>query len=523
MQVKVFSRWVSSHLREGKSDIVVNDITKDLTNGVALVELAEILIGKESPRHWSRSPKRNVDMVQNCDLAIDMFTKDGVRFVGISGKDINDNKEKLILGLIWTLILHYSISKSVSNDTERINSSVSTRNATTTSSSSSTNTTTATQISKSSKNSKDVLKQWAIDRTSNYPNIHNFSPYDLSMCALLDSYVPDKINYYSLDPKDSEHNAELATKVMQELDIPVYVYPEDYEGRNKVDEKALLTQLSTAKVNLEKLPPPPPQQQQQQQQTDVEESKVEERGIEGFNESNVINNEAGFYEDEIIRQSAFAETSNVEEAVERFNESNEVFEEVEDDDEIINRNQEIINKEFVPFKVESDNSQYAGRKFGMIMNLQEKDIQGINNEGNNYKQTKEGNIRLALTMTKDGESFLNPAGLKLDVASPNVAKDVYQQFTFGQNEWNTVIDSFVRPGMVWDVADRDNLNPPSGTPFYLFPFHGRHNQHFVYHNNMIYATQNGMVVTYVGGEHPLQMMPINPEVKSRQTFDIELL
>lgn len=57
--------------------------------------------------------------------------------------------------------------------------------------------------------------------------------------------------------------------------------------------------------------------------------------------------------------------------------------------------------------------------------------------------------------------------------------------------------------MVWNVADNENLNPPVVTQFYLFPSYRRHNQHFIFKNDMIYAKQNGMVVTYVGDDEPL--------------------
>ena len=66
----------------------------DLSNGVALVELAQILIGKESPHHWIHDPIRIVDMVQNCDLSIEMFEKDGVHLVGNS---INHLQKKIIM------------------------------------------------------------------------------------------------------------------------------------------------------------------------------------------------------------------------------------------------------------------------------------------------------------------------------------------------------------------------------------------------------------------------------------------
>ncbi|KAK8883680.1 hypothetical protein M9Y10_042777 [Tritrichomonas musculus] len=233
LQVNVFTRWVQNQLKSN-SNIHIDTITKDLSNGVALVELAKTLTHKDTPRTWTESPKRTVDMVQNCDLAIDMFSKDGVNLVGISGKDVNDNNEKLILGLVWSLILHYSIGKlsHLNLDSSKQNSSEDIKNAV--------------------KNETRMLKSWAIERTENYPNVHNFSPYELSMCALLDSYVPNKINYYSLNPQDTDHNANLATNVMNELGIPIFIYPEDVKSHSsQVDDKTLLTQLSSMKTVLE--------------------------------------------------------------------------------------------------------------------------------------------------------------------------------------------------------------------------------------------------------------------------------
>ena len=241
LQAKVFSRWVALQL-DGKTNTKVEDITKDLGNGVALCELATILTKKTPNRNWVREPTRTVDMVQNCELAIKMFENDGVHFVGISGKDINDNKEKLILGLVWTLILHYSVSKSVQEDEKELLENSAKINAN------------DREAIKSGKKDTDVLMNWATDRTANYPNLDkNFQPYNLAMCALLDTYVPEKIKYDKIDPSNSEHNSELATNVMKDLGIPVLVYPQEIEdNHNQVDEKSLLTQLSSAKFVLDK-------------------------------------------------------------------------------------------------------------------------------------------------------------------------------------------------------------------------------------------------------------------------------
>lgn len=174
--------------------------------------------------------------------------------------------------------------------------------------------------------------------------------------------------------------------------------------------------------------------------------------------------------------------------------------------------------------IEGNNNEFTGKKFGLAMTLHESNY----NNGQKVRELFEntplnGTTKtFAVTLVKDNGPFLNPAGLKLDLAEPNIEGDVYQQFTFGKTSWDTVVDSFVRPGMVFDVANAEELNPREGTAFYLFPFHGRHNQHFVFRNGMIYAMQNGHVVTYVGGDVPFVLMKPKESLRERQTFHIQL-
>lgn len=238
LQAKVFTRWVSSLLkRDSKPE--VKDVTKDLSNGVALIELAEILTHKKASRAWIQNPKNSIGKVQNCDLALDMFSNDGVKLVGISGKDISDNNEKLIFGLIWSLILHYFIGTSINYDryiteTTKVNNDSKENNG------------------KTASNAQNELITWANERTSNYENIQSFEPYDLSMCALLDSYCPEKVNYKSLKVENHSQNAQKCVDVMNDLGIPCFIYPEDLEkSDNKVDRMTLLTQLAAAKTVLD--------------------------------------------------------------------------------------------------------------------------------------------------------------------------------------------------------------------------------------------------------------------------------
>ena len=184
----------------------------------------------------------------------------------------------------------------------------------------------------------------------------------------------------------------------------------------------------------------------------------------------------------------------------------------------------ILDDEFVAHKEPGDNVRYSGRKFGLFMTLKETDYKNGEKINPQTEQAMFGeDVQLALTLTNIENPYLNPSGRMLNMSKPNIKNDTNQQFIFGMDEWSTVIDSIKQQGMVWDFADEFNPNPPAGTTFYVFPFHGRHNQHFIYKKGMIYAQQNGHVVTYIGGDEPLIMMPQTKALKARQTFRIQLL
>jgi len=72
----------------------------------------EILSGKSLGR-YNKNPKVNNQKYENTAIAIHFLTKEeGIKLVNIGGADITDGNLKIILGLIWTLILHYQISKA---------------------------------------------------------------------------------------------------------------------------------------------------------------------------------------------------------------------------------------------------------------------------------------------------------------------------------------------------------------------------------------------------------------------------
>ena len=107
IQENTFTRWVNEHLRQAGTSI--NDLETDFSNGLKLIALLEVLSGKKMPKH-NKKPTFRSQRLENVSIALKFLETEGVHLVNIDSTHITDRKLKLIMGLIWTLILHYSIS-----------------------------------------------------------------------------------------------------------------------------------------------------------------------------------------------------------------------------------------------------------------------------------------------------------------------------------------------------------------------------------------------------------------------------
>ncbi|XP_066973716.1 filamin-A isoform X15 [Macrobrachium rosenbergii] len=108
IQQNTFTRWANEHLKSVSKHI--GNLETDLSDGLRLIALIEVLSGKRLPKHNKR-PNFRSQKLENVSVALQFLERDeNIRIVNIDSTDIVDCKLKLILGLIWTLILHYSIS-----------------------------------------------------------------------------------------------------------------------------------------------------------------------------------------------------------------------------------------------------------------------------------------------------------------------------------------------------------------------------------------------------------------------------
>jgi filamin len=107
IQKNTFTRWANEHLKKvGKT---INNLETDLSDGLKLISLIEILSQKHVGKYNKRPNFRQMKL-ENVAMALRFLERERIKLVSIDAAAIVDGHLKLILGLIWTLILHYSIS-----------------------------------------------------------------------------------------------------------------------------------------------------------------------------------------------------------------------------------------------------------------------------------------------------------------------------------------------------------------------------------------------------------------------------
>lgn len=220
IQQNTFTRWANEHLKTVNKTIA--SLESDLADGLRLIALIEVLSGKKLPKH-SKRPTFRSQKLENVCVALKFLTDDeGIKLVNIDSSDIVDCKLKLILGLIWTLILHYSISLPM---WECDDETAFDKNAT----------------------PKQRLLRWIQSKVPDRP-INNFTSDwndGKALGALVDALAPGLCpDWNNWDPKDANKNAKEAMDLASKwLDVPQLVKPEEMVNP-KVDELSMMTYLS---------------------------------------------------------------------------------------------------------------------------------------------------------------------------------------------------------------------------------------------------------------------------------------
>ena len=193
----------------------INDLTTDLSDGTILIHLLEIL-SQESLGRYAARPKLRVQRFENVNIALDFIKSRKIQLTNIGAEDVVDGNQKIILGLIWTLILRFTIS----------------------------------DINDQGLSAREGLLLWCQRKTACYDEVHvqDFSASwndGLAFCALLDIHRPDLIDYDKLDKNDHRGNMQLAFDIAsREIGIPDLLDVEDVCDVPKPDERSLMTYIA---------------------------------------------------------------------------------------------------------------------------------------------------------------------------------------------------------------------------------------------------------------------------------------
>ncbi|XP_065889965.1 microtubule-actin cross-linking factor 1-like isoform X3 [Dysidea avara] len=210
VQKKTFTKWVNSHL--SKVGLKVIDLYVDFKDGTKLLSLLEVLTEEKFKREKG---KMRIHHVQNVKRALDFLEKKRkIKLVNIGPEEIVDGEQKLILGLMWTLILHFQMS-AVSTNQGGI---------------------------------KESLLRWVQNAVEGYDGVEvtNFTNSwrnGMAFCAVIDRHRSDLFDFDSCDPSQPIDNMNKAFQVAEDnFGIIKLLDPEDVAKHP--EEKSIMTYVS---------------------------------------------------------------------------------------------------------------------------------------------------------------------------------------------------------------------------------------------------------------------------------------
>ncbi|KAI7830313.1 actinin-like protein [Gamsiella multidivaricata] len=186
-----------------------------MSDGVPLIQLLEI-IGDTSLGRYNKVSRMRIQKVENVNKCLEFIRSRGVNLTNIGAEDIVDENLKLILGMIWTLILRFTIA----------------------------------DINEEGLSAKEGLLLWCQRKTAPYHevNVRDFTyswADGLAFCALIHRHRPDLLDFDSLDKTDRHRNTQLAFDVASEhLNIPKLLDVEDVCDITKPDERSIMTYVA---------------------------------------------------------------------------------------------------------------------------------------------------------------------------------------------------------------------------------------------------------------------------------------
>ncbi|VDN01780.1 unnamed protein product [Thelazia callipaeda] len=222
IQQNTFTRWVQQKLSQ--VDEKITDLATDFEEGLKLIRLIEVLSGKKFSRYNKKVAFRH-QKLENISLVLRFLEdEEHIKLINIDSSAIADRNLKLILGLVWSLILHYSISKEVSDnqlDEEIVDIQMPAR---------------------------EKLLNWINSKLPAGIVVNNFTSdwnNGILLGALVSSCAPDlKVGWEDWLPSEALQSTITAMKLASDyLGVAALIAPEELISAS-VDERSIMTYIS---------------------------------------------------------------------------------------------------------------------------------------------------------------------------------------------------------------------------------------------------------------------------------------
>ncbi|KAM5175710.1 nesprin-2 isoform 1-T2 [Callospermophilus lateralis] len=247
-QKKTFTCWINSQLAKHTSPSVISDLFTDIRKGHVLLDLLEVLSGQQLPRDRGSNTHQ---CRLNIEHALKFLENQSVKLINVHVADIIEGNPSIILGLIWTIILHFHIEDLAQSDSCNYNQP--SPHDMSVADSSPTSSPPAKRCLKVQErwqlSAKKVLLLWAQDKCARYESVSvtDFKSSwrnGMAFLAVIHALRPDLIDMKSMKHRSNKDNLKEAFGIAErELKIPKLLDPEDVDVVNP-DEKSIMTYVA---------------------------------------------------------------------------------------------------------------------------------------------------------------------------------------------------------------------------------------------------------------------------------------
>ncbi|XP_058423073.1 nesprin-2 isoform X4 [Diceros bicornis minor] len=247
-QKKTFTCWINSQLAKHTPPSVISDLFTDVKKGHVLLDLLEVLSGQQLPRDKGSN---TFQCRINIEHALTFLKNRSIKLINIHVTDIIDGNPSIILGLIWTIILHFHIEELA--QTLSCNYNQPSPDSVSVVDSSPTSSPPAKKCSKAKErwqmSAKKALLLWAQEQCAMYESVSvtDFKSSwrnGVAFLAIIHALRPDLIDMKSVKHRSNKDNLKEAFRIAErELKIPKLLEPEDVDVVNP-DEKSIMTYVA---------------------------------------------------------------------------------------------------------------------------------------------------------------------------------------------------------------------------------------------------------------------------------------